>query len=294
MAFRVRALLISAMVVVASLVLLAQDTVSSRRFTTSDGIRLHYLERGRGDAIVFVPGWTMPARIWDRQLDGLGTTHRVLALDPRNQGESARTTEGNFPERRATDVHELIAQAGAGRVVLVGWSLGVREILTYARLFGTGTLRGLVLVDGEVWTPMSEERRRTQAAFMHDLETRRPAFTAEFVRRMFATPQPEPYLAGLVRESLAVPTSAAVSMLTDLYLQNDMREVVASLAVPVLVITRAAHADQGDVVKRALPGAEVDVFEHAGHALFVDEADRFNRRIDAFLTALDKRERMGR
>ena len=28
-------------------------------FTTTDGIRLHYLEAGSGPAIVFEPGWTM-------------------------------------------------------------------------------------------------------------------------------------------------------------------------------------------------------------------------------------------
>jgi len=34
-------------------------------FTTSDGVKLHYLEAGQGPAIVFVPGWTMPGWIWE-------------------------------------------------------------------------------------------------------------------------------------------------------------------------------------------------------------------------------------
>lgn len=39
----------------------AQTDVRSGHFTTSDSIRLHYLEAGSGPTLVFVPGWTMQA-----------------------------------------------------------------------------------------------------------------------------------------------------------------------------------------------------------------------------------------
>jgi non-heme chloroperoxidase len=46
---------------------------------TSDGVRLRYLEAGSGPAILFEPGWSMPAWIWDPQI-----RHHVIALDPRS------------------------------------------------------------------------------------------------------------------------------------------------------------------------------------------------------------------
>ena len=45
----------------------AQGKFSSRHFVTSDGVKLHYLEAGSGPPLVFVPGWTMPAWIWEPQ-----------------------------------------------------------------------------------------------------------------------------------------------------------------------------------------------------------------------------------
>jgi non-heme chloroperoxidase len=39
---------------------------ASHHFLTSDGVKLHYLEAGSGPSMVFVPGWTMPAWIWNR------------------------------------------------------------------------------------------------------------------------------------------------------------------------------------------------------------------------------------
>ena len=51
-------------------------------FVTSDGVRLHYLEAGSGDrAIVFIPGWLMPAAVFERQLAALSGEFRILALD---------------------------------------------------------------------------------------------------------------------------------------------------------------------------------------------------------------------
>lgn len=61
----------------------AQGKFESRHFVTSDGIKLHYLEAGSGPTLMFVPGWTMPAWIWEPQLSHFSASHRVVALDPR-------------------------------------------------------------------------------------------------------------------------------------------------------------------------------------------------------------------
>lgn len=44
-------------------------SVKDGSFITSDGVKLHYLESGTGPTILFVPGWTMPAEIWQPQID---------------------------------------------------------------------------------------------------------------------------------------------------------------------------------------------------------------------------------
>src|SRR5574341_603719 len=74
--------------------------------TTGDGVRLHYRESGSGPAILFVPGWTMPAEIWEPQIEHFSKRWRVVAMDPRSQGESSQTTEGHYPERRAQDIKD--------------------------------------------------------------------------------------------------------------------------------------------------------------------------------------------
>ena len=63
-------------------------------FTTSDGVKLHYLESGAGPAILFVPGWTGVAEFWAPQMRHFAGSHRVVALDPRSQGDSDKPAEG--------------------------------------------------------------------------------------------------------------------------------------------------------------------------------------------------------
>src|SRR5277367_235453 len=92
-------------------------------FTASDGVTLHYLESGEGPALIFIPGWTMTADIWEKQMDFFSARYRVVALDPRCQGQSQKTTQGLTVLRRSQDIQELTHQIKAAKVLWVGWSM---------------------------------------------------------------------------------------------------------------------------------------------------------------------------
>jgi microsomal epoxide hydrolase len=61
------------------------------------------------------------------------------------------------------------------------------------------------------------------------------------------------------------------------------REAVYSTSKPLLYAVRPRFAAQADNLARKRPGTETAVFADAGHALFVDDAARFNRLMDDFL-----------
>jgi len=65
--------------------IVAAQGTKSGFFKTSDNIRIHYLEEGSGRPIVFIPGWTMPAWIWQKQIDEFSKKYHVVAVDPRSQ-----------------------------------------------------------------------------------------------------------------------------------------------------------------------------------------------------------------
>ena len=130
---RVAAILVCMVAVPCIIAQAAAQTTKSEFFKTSDGVRIHYLEAGHGRPIVFIPGWTMPAWIWQKQIDEFSKHYRVIAVDPRSQGESDKPLYGHLPETRARDYKELVDQLRLKHPVLVGWSMGCGELVKYCR-----------------------------------------------------------------------------------------------------------------------------------------------------------------
>lgn len=260
-----------------------RSPMEHRFFTTSDNVRLHYLESGAGPTIVFIPGWTMPAEIWQSQIEYFSPNYRVVALDPRSQGDSDKPAEGNYFARRAQDYKELIDYLGSAAVVLVGWSMAVHEALTYVEMFGTYKLRALVLVDVREYNPSVAEERDRRHDFFHNIQADRKHFAQTFVRAMYRKPHPEEYLESVARASLKMPTNSAVAVLTEHAVKNDLRPGLLKTRIPVLAIMSEASRSQAEVITATVPGSQAEIFEDAGHCLFVDDADRFNSVLETFL-----------
>jgi non-heme chloroperoxidase len=247
-------------------------------FSTSDGVRLHYLEAGKGDPIVFVPGWTVPAWSWEPQIRHFAKTNHVVALDPRSQGESERPTEGHYPERRAKDIKELIEAKHLGRAVVVGHSLAVTEELAYVEQFGTGSLAGLVFID-QGFGPYEADPQ--MIGIIRACGGNRRAFLDQLGGWFFKKPTPPGYQKQLFDACMKTPANTAVALLASRF-GMDFRPAVAKLDIPVLFVAQPQFRETGEWLKKNLSSARVEVFEDAGHCLFIDDADRFNALLDEF------------
>jgi non-heme chloroperoxidase len=279
----------------ASQVAWAQHEIQSGYFQTSDGVQLHYLEAGSGPTIVFVPGWIAPAEIWEPQLAHFAATHRVVALDPRSQGRSEKTTEGHHLSRRAQDIGELIEHLDAAPAVVAGWSLGVAEVLTYTQQFGTDKLLAVVLVDyflGVDQEPGDPHPLLSMhASTITRLQLDRHGFTREFVHGLYRSQQSDEYLDAMTQAAMATPTNTAVTLIANVALMSpsDLRPALQELDRPLAYMQIPRPFDLDEMVRELRPDAYVEVFENAGHALFVDEPERFNRLLEEFLASLPER-----
>jgi non-heme chloroperoxidase len=252
-------------------------------FLTSDGVRLHYLEAGPPAAhtLVFVPGWTMPAWIWMPQILAFSRDYHVVAFDPRGQGDSAIPSSGYEPERRGRDVAELVSHLASPPVVLVGWSLGVLDTLASIHVAGDHHVAGLVLVDnsvGEEPPPSYQPVPRRRGTPPNHAEAMK-----QFVRAMFHHPQPAKYLDLLTQASLRTPEAASRLLLAYPVSRSYWREAVYSTKVPLLYVVRRRWVAQGENLVRNRPNTQMDIFNEAGHALFVDEPARFYSVTSRFL-----------
>jgi len=258
------------------------QTPQSRFFSASDGTRLHYIEAGSASArtIVLVPGWTMPAWIFTPQIAAFSQRYRVIALDPRAQGESEIARSGYDHVRRSQDIADLLARIGGPPVVLLAWSLAVLEALALVRTHGQDRLAGLVLVDNSVGEdpPPAALPPAKGPKPPHDVAMR------AFVKGMFRRPQPPAYLDRLTQATLRVPEPITRALLAYPVPRTYWKEAVYSVSRPLLYVVRPKFAGQARNLALNHPGAETVVLGgEVGHALFVDDPARFDGIVTDFI-----------
>ena len=276
---------------------LAQTTATTTKsgfIKTSDGVRIHYLEAGSGRPIVFIPGWTMPAWIWQKQIDEFSKGYHVIAVDPRSQGESDKPTYGHLPETRSRDYKELVDQLGLKQPVLIGWSMACGELVKYVEQFGTDNIGGLVLVDGFLADKPSPEMFAGISQWMNQLQQDRQKQADGFVRTMYKKPQPEDYLRRVADASAQVPADTAVVLIYDMLAVRDFSAGLARLSAmktnrPVLFMYQPESQPTADYLKSKLGDkVQLERFDGDGHALFVDDPEKFNHALEDFVQSLPK------
>ena len=256
-------------------------------FKTSDRVRLHYKNAGVGPrAVVFVPGWLMPAEVFKHQVADLSAEYRVVVLDPRGQGGSQAKVRDMSAARRARDIHELVRHLRLTDYVLVGWSLGVMEILETVVSHPDAGLKALVLVDNSIGmgpAPLASTGGRQRRPMGREAFGQ---YVSNFSRAIFKHPPQDGLVEAVERSAKLLPPAVAWGLLDKPHHRDYYKKAVMDSTVPVWYAITPRYSVQGQELLQGRWGASVTVFDDAGHALFVDSADAFNQGLRQFLAQL--------
>ena len=267
-----------------------------RKVDVGEGVSLRVIEAGQdspGPTLVFVPGWSTSADIWRRQIDRFAPTHRVIAFDPRSQGQSTITTSGNTPEVRAQDLHNLLERLDARHPVLIGWSQGVQDLAAYIERYGTHDLAGLVLVDAAISDGADGIAARAQASAgelrmlaiyqAHQLEYLRGMMGA-----IISKPQPAGTIDEFVATGMKTPPSIGSGMFVADFFGVNRTAVLKKIDCPTLIIASAKSDELARQQAGAsqIPHARFEKIEDAAHAVFLDQPERFDGLVEKFVKDL--------
>jgi non-heme chloroperoxidase len=103
---------------------------------------------------------------------------------------------------------------------------------------------------------------------------------------MFKKPQTEEYLKRITEASLKTPTDTGIALFVGSLTQNTT-ETLAKIDKPtLLMVTQNPFTmERYKQMNEKVPGSKLEVFQ-AGHALFVDEPERFNKLLEDFVKSL--------
>ncbi|MEO8004648.1 MAG: alpha/beta hydrolase [Betaproteobacteria bacterium] len=116
------------------------------RYKEVNGVRLHYLIAGQGDAVLLLHGFAQTGHMWLPLIPELAKTHTVIVPDLRGFGGSAKPASGYDKKTMAQDAHALVASLGYKKAAVVGHDIGLMVAYAYAAQYPDEVDR-IVLMD---------------------------------------------------------------------------------------------------------------------------------------------------
>lgn len=114
-----------------------------------NGVNIHYVIGGTGDALVLLHGWPQTWYSWHNIMPKLAERYTVIAPDLRGAGGSSKPPEeaGYDSETMAEDIYHLLQSLGFESTRIVGHDIGLLVAYAFAAKYPQATER-LVILDG--------------------------------------------------------------------------------------------------------------------------------------------------
>jgi aminoacrylate hydrolase len=251
------------------------------------GNELFYEDAGEGHPIVFIPGFGGVGSFWHGQVAFFKSRFRVIAIDQRGAGASARSRQDYSLDQMTEDVQIVMDAAKIDAAILVGHSTGGAIAQTLAarspeRVSGT-LLSSTWCTPGNYFRRVFEFRRSLLELGATDLFNkagvffRYPPHYAEMHDAAFDSGGP-------------VDVDITISRINAI-LHADLNAVIDRIKVPTLVV--AARDDtlvpqyMSDEVAQRITHSKYVVLDQGGHFLPETRSSDYNGLLDDFLGSLD-------
>ena len=258
-----------------------------------NNVGIYYEEKGEGEALVFLHGYTGSTLDWESQVAAFSNQYRVIAVDHRGHGKSeAPSSEEDYSiPIFSEDVYALLSKLGVDRWCLVGHSMGGFMALQFV-LDHPELVKALVLVDtssGDFETPPGYAELRAKldeiarneglgAAFEYDAENN-PMRIERF--------QKHPELREVARQKVMnTSVDGYIYVARTFKKWQPVTERLHEIDVPTLIFwgeedtpfLKASH-----LMKDSIKDAELIRVPGVGHSPHEEAPDRFNEALSNFL-----------
>jgi 3-oxoadipate enol-lactonase len=252
-----------------------------------DDIEIAYETVGEGASLVFIHEVATNQRIWQRQRTFFRQRHRAITVDVLGHGQVAWPPQEIAIAQAARRVEQFMERLGTGPAVIVGVSMGAAVAMRLA-FEAPALVRGLGLVSpwnhasGDMQSLINRLFRLAEAGDM-------AAHTDLFLRYSFPTTASALHAVEMERlRALILEQNAwAVAYTWVACLACDLRAEVGQIKAPCLIIAglndlfAPPYLARG--VAEGLAEVELEIWEDTGHFPFLEDHERFNRRLDLFI-----------
>jgi non-heme chloroperoxidase len=272
---------------------MAQAESKTFKVQTPDGVMISAQEWGNrgGLGILMIHGFSQSHLSWSRQFGSeLAKSFRIITYDIRGHGGSEKPLDAAYYrdyKRWAEELNAVMEGAKLKRPILVGWSYGGRIVVEYLMKYGDKNIAGINFVGA--FTKVVPELLGPATPAVMKMVSENLAENIENTRSFleFSTAKALPLqeLEMILAYNMVVPARVRRHLL---HRPADYEATLRKITVPVLVThgmeDRVALVPMARYTESVVANAQVSLYAGVGHMPFWEDAPRFNRELDEFVT----------
>ena len=246
------------------------------------GIRIHYLEAGRGTPLFLLHGNAGSGQVWRKVMPTISEHYRTIAHDRQGFGQSESTEFGDFsPFGYAEELAELMQILGIPKGHICGLSFGGMVAQVFALRY-PHLVKKLILVG-----TMADRTGRDVETTLETLNSEGWSEVAKTLSQSWFYPGSDP---NDVKEaySICLQSSERMRELTVKALGAfDIKNKIHKITAQTLILAGADYKNTpikfSEFLRDNIPDSKLTVIPNCGHLVPVDQPEEFCNHVLRFL-----------
>ncbi|SYZ73815.1 putative AB hydrolase superfamily protein YisY [Candidatus Zixiibacteriota bacterium] len=254
----------------------------------SNGVNIFYEDGGTGVPLIFLHGFSLDHRMWEKQIEYFSSKYRVITVDARGHGKSDAPESGYAREDRAGDILNLAQYLKLPKFHLIGLSMGGGDALSFAIDYQERLL-SLTLADSVAAGYKPKTKFRDYAELFQQLPTAEAkekfidATLAYYVDR-----DPE-IRQNLEQMMLLFSGRPLTDPMRGKYPKRDDLRLAVMVRIPVLIIVGKKDLAWLPLAKKlneVILDSRLEILSGVGHMSNMEAPEKFNTILEEFLSKI--------
>jgi pimeloyl-ACP methyl ester carboxylesterase len=259
-------------------------------------VKLHVTDLGEGEPVVLIHGWPLSDAMYEYQYAALVEKgYRVIGITLRGFGLSDKPGGEYNYDVFADDIKIVLEQLKVKNATIGGFSMGGATVIHYVAKYNGAHVSKLALFGAAapLWTKRDDFTYGlwTKADVNGLIElnnTNRPQLFETF-GKIFPANETSvsaghgAWLGNIQLQASPYAMAEALKTLRDADLRDDLKKI----KIPTLILhgrlDKICSFDLAEQMHALVPQSKLVAFEKSGHALFIEEREKFNSELINFI-----------
>lgn len=259
-------------------------------------VKLHVTDLGEGQPIVLIHGWPLSDAMYEYQYAYfIEKGYRVIGITLRGFGLSDKPAGKYNYDVFADDIKVVLDQLKIENATIGGFSMGGATVIHYVAKYKAAHVSKMALFGaaGPIWTKRADFNygfwtKEDVNGLIALNNTNRPQLLANFGTIFPATETSVSAGQGAwlgTIQAQASPYAMAEGLKT--LRDSDLRDDLKKITIPTLILhgklDKICSYELAEQMNKGIKNSKLVPFEKSGHALFIEELEKFNTELLNFI-----------